>query len=257
MITEMNINKPLLIFDLDGTLYQVDRAWVPAVQQMLAAWGGPKLPAEVFRSRIGQPAAHMIAWYQELLPHADMDAFLQELRHRTQENMASGEFLYPGCRELLQGLAETAGAMVICSNGVRSYVEQVLTRHGIAGFFSAVFTPEDGFMSKDECLAHILKIHRFRPAMMVGDRVIDISAAKTNQILSIGALYGYGSGDEVHQADVCIRSLSELPEAVFRLTHTPGATLQSVSIGCCIHVCSCRYLSGRGPIFSWRQCGTA
>ena len=43
----------------------------------------------------------------------------------------------------------------------------------------------------------------------VGDRIHDIEAAKENDILSVGALYGYGK-DEPKKADVTINKFSDL-----------------------------------------------
>ncbi|MBN1266190.1 MAG: HAD family hydrolase [Anaerolineales bacterium] len=206
--------KPLLIFDLDGTLYQIDKAWVPAVQQTFSDYGAPDLPAEVFRGRIGQRSEEMIAWYQEYIPQGSMEDFLTDLRRKTSGRMAETDYLFPACRQTLQQLTGQVGSMVVCSNGIRSYVDLVLESHQIRSFFSGVYTADDGSKTKEGCIGKILEAYSHRPAVMVGDRNYDMLAAQANNIFSIGASYGYGSPEELYQADLLIGSITELPAAV-------------------------------------------
>jgi len=51
---------------------------------------------------------------------------------------------------------------------------------------------------------HLLITEGVRPelAVMVGDRAVDIRAARTNGIRSVGVLWGYGSRRELVDADV-------------------------------------------------------
>jgi len=206
--------KPLLIFDLDGTLYQIDKAWIPAVQQTCTEFGARAFADEVFRDRIGLRSDKMIEWYESFLPEGKLDDFLEVLRERTFERMADAEFLYPDCQETLQKLKEESGAMVICSNGTSPYVELVLESYQIRSLFDDVYTAGDHKYTKEECVAEILVKYPERPAFLIGDRAQDARAAKVNGISCIGASYGYGSGEELSEADILIDRLSDLPAAL-------------------------------------------
>ena len=54
------------------------------------------------------------------------------------------------------------------------------------------------------------------PAVMIGDRKFDIIGAKTNQIKSIGVLYGFGERNEMieAQADRIVATVDELSAAI-------------------------------------------
>ena len=51
-------------------------------------------------------------------------------------------------------------------------------------------------------------------AVMIGDRRMDVTAAKNNKLKSVGVLWGFGDREEleVAGADVIVDSVSELAE---------------------------------------------
>jgi phosphoglycolate phosphatase-like HAD superfamily hydrolase len=59
-----------------------------------------------------------------------------------------------------------------------------------------------------------------RPAIVIGDRLGDIEAAKANGAYAIAADYGYGDQAELDGADAHARTASDIVEMVERLT--PG-----------------------------------
>jgi phosphoglycolate phosphatase len=89
-----------------------------------------------------------------------------------------------------------------------------LRNTGIESLFSAVHgTPEDGSLDdKSELVKRLvsmenLKLHN---SVLIGDRREDIIAARSSQLTSIGALWGYGSISELQQAGALL--LAETPE---------------------------------------------
>ena len=68
-------------------------------------------------------------------------------------------------------------------------------------------------------IAYALNKLDTQEAVMIGDRKFDILGAKANNLSSIGVLYGFGSRDELvnAQADIVVDSVSELTDAVRKL----------------------------------------
>jgi phosphoglycolate phosphatase len=87
---------------------------------------------------------------------------------------------------------------------------------GLSHHFRNVYGPElDGrFDDKAALLAHLLASEGVseEAAVMIGDRAADVLAAKANGLRSIGALWGYGSEQELSDAgaDLIFQTPSDL-----------------------------------------------
>jgi phosphoglycolate phosphatase len=93
---------------------------------------------------------------------------------------------------------------------------RIVAHFDLARHFTAVYGAEPGgrFDSKIDLLAYLLEsgVIRAEAAVMVGDRGLDITAAKINGIRSIGALWGFGNRREL--ADAGADLLCEHPRAL-------------------------------------------
>ena len=49
---------------------------------------------------------------------------------------------------------------------------------------------------------------------MIGDRYMDICGDKANGVLAIGVTYGYGSYEELKDADILVNSVSQLVQVL-------------------------------------------
>ena len=84
------------------------------------------------------------------------------------------------------------------------YARRIVAHFGLDAHFIAVHGCElDGTREdKHELLAHLLAEHALDPgrAAMVGDRGVDMAAARVHGLRAIGALWGYGSPGELDAA---------------------------------------------------------
>ena len=96
------------------------------------------------------------------------------------------------------------------------YAREIVRHFGLGEFFEAVYGPsEDGVMDdKAELIAHVLRRERCAPgeAAMIGDRSLDVLAARACGVAAIGALWGYGSHAELTEAGA--HALAEYPSDV-------------------------------------------
>lgn len=88
----------------------------------------------------------------------------------------------------------------------RTIFAEQLPRHlGLAVFFEAIHgsEPSGTLDEKDELIRHILVLHGLdaEDCVMVGDRRFDIIGAHANAVRAVGALWGYGTRDELEAAD--------------------------------------------------------
>ncbi len=94
---------------------------------------------------------------------------------------------------------------------------------GLAGHFVSINGGRlDGSRSiKRELISDVLTAHDLKSedAAMIGDREFDMIGAKATGVAGIGALWGYGSRDELTQAgaDALAASPGEAAEIALRL----------------------------------------
>ena len=84
------------------------------------------------------------------------------------------------------------------------FAEQLLHHLELATFFEAIHGSEPGgtLDEKDELIRHILVLHGLaaQDCVMVGDRRFDVTGAHANAVRAVGALWGYGTRDELEGA---------------------------------------------------------
>lgn len=189
----------VVIFDLDGTLFQGHRVTVPATQAAMSELGLQPATPEQICACVGEP---MDRFCRLLAPGASPDQ-LQQLAGRISAHERrliprSGR-LYDGVAKLLDELEARGFELALCSNGSRDYIDAVLGACGVSDRFRYVVGREPG-KSKIDHVREIMRAVAGSFGIVVGDRLQDLEAARANGLLSIGVTYGYGK-NEVQAAD--------------------------------------------------------
>jgi phosphoglycolate phosphatase len=205
----------LLIFDLDGTLFETTTVWLPATCRGFSDLGLAEPDEPHLRSFIGKPVADFRAWIYADFPGRAAELIAAIDRHELA--LIPQGRLYPGVREGLAALRAAAGHMAICTNGSQDYVERVVEAHDLGRFFDLVRFRQPADDGKPGMIRDLLSRLDSRPALVIGDRYHDIEAARQNGIRSIAALYGYGSPEELQHADGRAQRFADLPTLVRRL----------------------------------------
>jgi phosphoglycolate phosphatase len=129
-------------------------------------------------------------------------------------------------------LAESRGRasrLYVATAKARTYAVRVLEHFGLSGYFDGVYGPGlDGrFDAKAELIHHLLDVERVAPdqALMVGDRAVDVLAARANGLAGVGVLWGYGSREELVEAGAL--ELCEAPEHLVRCLPADAAPAPS------------------------------
>ncbi len=209
----MNKTK-LIIFDLDGTLFQTQYVTVPAVQQAFTAFGLPAPSKEGICAFFGKPVEAYERWLETQCPPGLASAVVERANALELELIETSGRLYPGVRECLADLAETGYTLAICSNGPDSYVNEVVRAHGLGHFFNEVCARGTCYGDKVEMVGVLLSRLRSDKFMLAGDRREDIEAAHRHNGFAVAATYGFGIPAEWDRADARIQSILEMPVCV-------------------------------------------
>ncbi|MGL4608904.1 MAG: HAD-IA family hydrolase [Trueperaceae bacterium] len=108
---------------------------------------------------------------------------------------------YPGMLETLAQLSQDYKLMVATSKRTH-FVEDMITYLGFSYFFHAICSSPNTPETKTQLLGRIL--NDLSQVIMIGDRKFDMIGAKENNVRSIGALWGYGSEEELLQSGVML-----------------------------------------------------
>ena len=203
-MTQDSPHAPALLFDLDGTLidsvYQHVLAWHEALEALgfsLAVWR--------IHRRIGMSGGLLIQALsreigQRLTP--ELTKSLQERHASAYERYLAGIQPLPGARELLQQLSRANVPYAIATSGYREGARTALERLGVGPEIPVITRAEVQRAKPDPDLflaaAQKLNVPIAR-AMVVGDSVWDLLAARRAGCLGIGLLSGGYGKEELEQ----------------------------------------------------------
>ena len=200
-------------FDLDGTLARTGEDIVVAWKGALTALGRDLSNFDrVFR--IG-PTLEKVVYemYDDATPE-----LVEDLMARFKPLYDGGGFPntepYPGVPELLAAIKASGGKAYIVTNKRHSATQGIAKKFGWDRLLDGVWS-YDTFgtkYKKPDLLAKLLAERGIDPkdAVMVGDTKGDVDAGKANGMATIGVTYGYGTPDEVSEADDVFASAFEI-----------------------------------------------
>lgn len=207
-----NVNT--LIFDLDGTISDPSMGIHRCMNHALSYYGFPEVSKQTAFATIGPPLDEAFSQFQ---PDADEQLIanlIAKYRERYAELGYAENQIYPGIVDALKGLTARGIRMGVCTSKRVDFAEKILSMFGLLDFFSFVSGGDIG-IKKHQQLAGLLESGDInKTSVMVGDREVDISAAKANGLSSVGVLWGFGDRDELEQAgaDVILSKTNELSQ---------------------------------------------
>lgn len=193
-----------VIFDFDGTLCETAPGVIKSAKYALEAFGYsvPEDDKEL-EFFIGPP---LLVTFQERYG-ADAQTALELVKKYRERYTNQGVYesdLYDGIDGLLASLKKDGLKIGIASSKPQKYIETLLERFNVMKYFDSVcgvsFTAD--CESKASIISRCMAALGVQPeeVFMVGDKRYDIEGAKANGILSVGAMWGYGTKFEFIEA---------------------------------------------------------
>ena len=137
--------------------------------------------------------------------------------------------LYPGALETLQKLRSRSLRIGIVTNNGRAGTELTLKKYGLEGFFDTVVTRDDCEEVKPDAnpVRQVLADMSVpqEEAILVGDGIMDIMAAKAAGLLSVAVPTGPFTGKRLVEAepDFIIGSINDLPNLIESLEESDSS----------------------------------
>ena len=138
---------------------------------------------------------------------SDEDALwlIAKYRERYKTKAAEESKIYDGIKEMLYRLKKAGKKIAVASSKPKVFVDEISAYHGIDTYYDFVSAEDfkNNHSSKKELIEACLK-HFGSPdkaqAIMIGDRFYDIDGANATGLDSAGAVYGFGTEEELKNA---------------------------------------------------------
>ncbi|MDR2214016.1 MAG: HAD hydrolase-like protein [Pseudomonadales bacterium] len=204
----------MLLFDLDGTLSDPFEGIWRSINFALSCFGYPEASAETVKRYIGPPLDQTMADLTGATSEADVKRLVTKYRERYGDIGYTENTVYPGVPETLATLHAAGIAMAVCTSKRVDFALRILDLFGLNDYFRFVDGGDIGIEKWQQIAA--LRAHGQAGAdtLMIGDRAVDLIAARKNGLRAGAVLWGYGSVAEL---------MAEAPEYVF---HSPNDWLQ-------------------------------
>jgi len=200
-------------FDLDGTLARTGEDIVLAWKGALKALGRDLSGFDrVFR--IGPPLEKIVyELYDDATPEL-VASLLERFKPLYDESGFPNTVPYPGVPEMLEAIRAAGGKTYIATNKRDHATRLIARKFGWDRLFDGVWSYDtfETKYKKPELLAKLLSDLKIDPktAVMVGDTKGDVDAGKANGLATVGVTYGYGTAEELAEAEWVVGSAVDI-----------------------------------------------
>jgi phosphoglycolate phosphatase len=223
-----------VLLDLDGTLSDSAPGIVSSLRAAFADLGVEWISDETARSLLGPPFALSLPRY--VGPERLDEAIAAYRRHYVDGGGMFDSQAYPGVSSALSALSDAGFRLAVATSKPEPYARGVLEHLQLDQYFATIGgdTLDGARGSKSLVIAEVLSRLGNPPpdtVVMVGDRSHDVFGAAAHRIGCLGALWGYGSGEELTAAGALAlcATAAELPAAVASALVPEGAAYSRYS----------------------------
>ncbi len=203
-----------ILFDLDGTLTDSSPGIINSVVYALKKMGVEPPARESLFSFIGPPLKQSFRrryGFDEM----QCDAAVRYYREYFAAGGLFENAVYPGIPEALRRLRDAGKKLCVATSKPELFSLQIVEHFGLSAYFEAVCgaAMDETRTEKAQVIRYALDRLGISPAdcLMVGDREHDVLGAReAGNIPCLGALWGYGSREELTAAGAA--ALAETPE---------------------------------------------
>lgn len=189
------MNK-LVLFDFDGTLADTAPDLGAAANVLRTRRGLPELPLEEYRHYASQGARGLLKKGLDMTPdHPEYEAAREEFLTEYEQGMTTRSTLFPGIRELLDGLQHSGYTWGIVTNKVEYLAVPLVVHLGLYTHCAITVGGDTTPHPKPHPapLLHAASKTGFDPAdaIYIGDDQRDIVAGRAAGMATVIAAYGY------------------------------------------------------------------
>jgi len=199
-----------IIFDLDGTLSATAQATALAIEEARRTFEYlPPVTDAQIKEAMG---LHGLEFHMKLFPGVEKEKLypiekaIDELELKNITKLGR-DILFPGVYSMLEKLHIEGYSLYIASTGSHTHVHGTLEAANIGRFFKEVHCNEP---QKINMVGKIVNGNDPSQWAMLGDMFKDSEAARGNNILALGAGFGYLSVEDEKLFDLVLRTPNDM-----------------------------------------------
>jgi len=207
--------KKGIIFDLDGTLWEVTNITYKSVNEIAQKHNLKEVNIETICSVFGCNKEETAKLY---FPYLDLKESLQLINEISIVNIDKlkkyGGNVYEGLEDTLKVLIKKYNLFIVSNADNKEYIEAFLITSGLKEYFTEYLAASELNISKAEAINKIIKDNNLLESVYIGDTRKDLEATKIANIPFIQAKYGFGSN---LKTNYYINSIKELPKIIIEI----------------------------------------
>ena len=208
-----------IFFDLDGTLTDSAPGILNAVRFALEGEGMPVPPEKELMRFIGPPlTTELQAAFG--IGGEEAAALVRRFQVYFKKDGMFENRVYDGVPDMLERLLASGRQAAVTTSKPEPFARTILEHFGLYHYFTAIVgsaLDESTRATKAEVVAQALETLKPERVLLVGDRCHDVEGAHANEIPCLGVLYGYGSREELSEAEYIAESVEALSEMLAAL----------------------------------------
>ncbi|TDY04251.1 phosphoglycolate phosphatase [Thiohalophilus thiocyanatoxydans] len=218
------LKKPeMILIDVDGTLVDSVPDLAYCANEMMKRLGMPEPGEPKVREWVGNGVERLVR--RTLIGQLDgepddalFDKAYPVYLELYAENTSKRSKPYPGVKEGLEYLKQAGYRLGCVTNKAEQFTVPLLKAFGLYDYFEIVVSGDTLPKKKPDPqpLLHVAEFFGVEPsqALMIGDSVSDVTAARAAGFQIVCMSYGYNHGVDIREAnpDAVIDSMAELPD---------------------------------------------
>ncbi len=188
----------VILFDVDGTLIDSAPGILNTLEEVFRKMGVDTTNVNL-RRYLGPPLRKSFG--EHFSDPAKIEEATELYRVSYQEEGSHEGNAYPGAEQMLRRLKEAGFVLCTATSKPTEVVAHILEEQGLARYFDFIggASMDESRDTKTAVVRHVLEqpCVRGKRVLMVGDRNDDMRGAADCHLDAAGALYGYGSREEL------------------------------------------------------------
>ena len=204
--------KDAIIFDLDGTLWEVTDETYKSVNEVAKKYNLKEVDMNTIHSVFGLNKIEVAKLYFPYLELEKSMELMDEISAVSIRNIKEhGGNVYTNLENILKKLTDKYQLFIVSNTGYKEYIEAFLITSGLAKYFIDYIAASQLNISKADGIKKIILDYNIEKAVYVGDTKKDMEASMKANTPFIQARYGYGDNLETKYY---INSIEELPKVI-------------------------------------------
>lgn len=206
------MKKEAIIFDLDGTLWEVIDETYKSVNEIAKKHNLKEIDINTIRSVFGLNRLEAAKLYFPYLEFEKSMELMEEISALSIKNIKEhGGNVFLNLENILRQLKETYELFIVSNTGHKEYIEAFLETSRLTNYFKDYIAASQLNISKADGINKIIQDYKIENAVYVGDTKKDMEASRIANIPFVQAKYGFG---EDLETEYCINSIEELPKVI-------------------------------------------